>query len=233
MKNYQAYDHSVTYKKMRFRNIPHIRRLNTQKKIIKNMKGSKVRLYADVGCSTGYITDIISQILSPQKTLGIDFSQNIKLAKKIYPNYAFEYFDLNKVTVISDKADFITCFETLEHVGDLDSAIKNLKELLNETGILVISVPIEVGFIGLLKYVLKRFVYRDSFPFSGLEYSYVCDLLQGRDIMRYRKPASGYSSHFGFDYRELEKLLCKYFSEFQVRSHTNFTTAFFIVQKLS
>lgn len=233
MRNNKVYDHSVTYKKWRFRNIPHIRRLNTQKEIMKKFKAKKVRLYADVGCSTGYITNIISNILSPEKTLGIDFSENIRFAKKTYPDYSFECFDLNKISVFKDKADFITCFETLEHVGDLENALKNLKELLDETGVLIISVPIEVGYAGLLKYVLKRLVYRDSFPFSGFEFSYFWDLLRGKDIMCYRKPASGYSSHFGFDYRTLEKLLHKHFSDFRVLSHTNFTTAFFIIKRLS
>tara|TARA_B110000977_G_C11088386_1_gene495703 strand:- start:6126 stop:6836 length:711 start_codon:yes stop_codon:yes gene_type:complete len=231
MQNNKVYDHSITYKQWRLRNIPHIMRLRYQKKIISKIKPKKISLYADVGCSTGYITHILSEILSPEVTLGMDFSENINSARKTYSNYSFERLDLNTIADFDVKADFITCFETLEHVGDLVNALENLKKLLDKKGILIISVPIEVGYVGVLKYLLKRLLYRDSFPFPGSELNYIWDLLSGNDIMHYRKTASGYSSHFGFDYRVIDKMFETHFPKFQVVSHTNFTTAYFIIQR--
>ena len=46
--------------------------------------------------------------------------------------------------------DVITCFDVIEHMSDLDLVWKNLQELLNPGGLLVITVPVYDGPLGWL-----------------------------------------------------------------------------------
>lgn len=77
---------------------------------------------------------------------------------------------------------------------------------------MLISVPIEIGLVGLIKYILKRYVLRYSLPVNCNDFHYFKALLLGYDISRYRLPADGFGSHFGFDYRSLDTNVKELFS---------------------
>ncbi|MCH8569606.1 MAG: class I SAM-dependent methyltransferase [Balneolales bacterium] len=68
----------------------------------------------------------------------------------------------------------VTCFETLEHVGDFNTALNNILGLCSPGGAVIITVPIEIGPWGIGKFVVKRFVYGYSLhelnPVSTSEY---------------------------------------------------------------
>jgi hypothetical protein len=103
--------------------------------------------------------------------------------------------------------DVVTCFETLEHVGDVKIAVQNLLSSCKDGGLIMISVPIEIGVIGLIKYLVKRLLFRYQFPLVTSEKNYVYDLLNGGRISKHRAKQSGYGSHFGFDYRDVDDIV--------------------------
>lgn len=127
----------------------------------------------------------------------------------------------------------MTCLETLEHVGGLGVAIRNLKSMLNPEGILLISVPIESGFLGAIKYFVKTRIF--GYSFSEIsedpkkQKMYERDLLMSRDISKFRNDREGWGTHFGFDHRRVEEILKEEFHE--VDAWTAGLTRFFIVKK--
>ena len=204
------YDHSSTYREKKLKNIPHIIRL---KQIMKIVAAFKIKEpYLDVGCSNGFVTNKIVSKYGISDATGFDHnSDHLKIASERYPNIAFNFIDLNVVNTIEKKFKLVTCFETLEHVGNLENAITNLINLTDIDGVLLISVPVETGLIGLCKFLIKTIFY--SFDLKELEngkpvyFKYLFTLLSGKSISRFRCDCSGYVTHFGFDHNRIDSIL--------------------------
>ena len=124
------------------------------RKIILKHKG-KILRYSDFGCSNGYLTNIFANMLNTKHNYGYDHSDNIHIARKKYNNIIFNKLDLNIINKFELKYDLITCLETIEHVGSIQNALTNLRDCLSSPGLIILSMPIETGFIGLIKYIIK------------------------------------------------------------------------------
>lgn len=229
------FDHSSTYRKFRLKNLPHKIRLNTIFGLLENIiskKSKPVESFLDVGCSTGYITSLIRDRFKLKEVTGCDFSEpHLDLARQAHNDIQFFNLDLNaKPAADVKKYDLITCFETLEHVGNLDAAITNILNYANPDARILISVPIEIKGWGTVKYMLKRVVY--GYTFEDLEgidtKQYFRDLLKGNDISVYRDPKKEFwSTHFGFDYRKLDKAIASKNVKFTAKN--KFTTRFYFI----
>lgn len=219
-----------TYKDNRLKNYPHRKRLKDIYRIIDN-EGLPERTdltYADFGCATGYITDLVSKKLSPQSTYGFCHSDGINEGEKLYPNIQFGFFELNDNRTIGPFS-FCSCFETLEHVGNIHSAIDNLFRAA-EGGTLLISVPIEIGPRGIFKFLAKTWFYNynlDELPGDKLYFKYLMSLLTYQDISKYRDKRFGWGTHFGFDYRVVDKYLKK--RECNFRAFNKLTTRYYLI----
>ncbi len=204
------YDHSSTYRQRKLKNIPHIIRL---KQIMKIVAGFKIiEPYLDVGCSNGFVTNKIVSKYNISHAKGLDHNRDhLLIASQRYPNIEFNFIDLNVVNTVVQKFKFVTCFETLEHVGNLENAITNLINLTDVEGTLLISVPVETGLIGLFKFLMKTIFY--SFDLKELEngkcfyFNYLFTLLSGKSISQFRCDCSGYVTHFGFDHNRIDSIL--------------------------
>ena len=76
-----AIDHSLTYKEKGIRNIFHKWRLSTILKIIDSVE--EKNSFCDVGCSNGYLTNLIAERWCISNATGLDHSEeNINIAKK-------------------------------------------------------------------------------------------------------------------------------------------------------
>lgn len=95
----------------------------------------------DVPCGTGYGTAILAS--NGNRVLGIDIDEpTIVRASDIlrFPNVDFMVGDMTKCHL--PEADFITCMDGLEHVEDGEGLIERFAAALSDTGILVVTVPI-------------------------------------------------------------------------------------------
>lgn len=117
--------------------------INCIPKELKPKLGSE-ELIIDVGCGTGSISYYLSQY---GKVVGIDFSEeSIKQAKKNLPvnnNITFHNLDITKNHLLfneSKKPKYIFCIGVLHHIPEVDEAIKNIKEMMSEETLLIISV---------------------------------------------------------------------------------------------
>lgn len=221
-------DHSKTYKLNDLRNVVHVMRLKSiLGTLVARVKGA-VATYADYGCSNGYITSQVAQRLAIAEASGFDHSDNVDVGAKLYPEIRFQRLDLNVVHAELGTYDLVTCFETLEHVGNMESAIENVCRSRSAQGCLLITVPIEIGWIGFLKYVVKRLVFRYDLPLKCTDRQYAAALLKGERISRFRPPAPGYGTHFGFDYRDVDEILARK-AQVSVESWNSGTSRFYFI----
>lgn len=237
-------NHEESYKKGSISSIIHNNRLDFIKEIFKNHVSGTDLEWSDFGCSTGFIIEEIanSNMYDFSKIMGFDYvGELLEIAKeKNISNTDFNVFDMNKVSTPEAKHDLITCFETLEHVGNLKSAIENLFIRVKPGGLVIITIPNETGIPGLIKLlarsILRKNAYDDFFDDkSYLQYS--VSLLKNdliNDYRDYSKPAHG--PHLGFDYRIFEKIVGEFFidqKKFDLieKNSTNFNMNLFYVYR--
>lgn len=205
-------DHSLTYKKRSLINLLHIGRLQYILKILDQRIEPAYDTYLDIGCSNGYLTDLIAKRYQIKTVKGMDHDhENLVLAQTRYPEHTFDWIDLNvKPSKPNQKYMLISCFETLEHVGDLDHALAQIISF-SEPGksLILITVPIEIGLMGIIKFLIKRL---KGYPLTELKkgtsyFSYFKTLIANKNIAIFRGKKNGWGTHFGFDYRNLDELL--------------------------
>lgn len=107
--------------------------------------------------------------------------------------------------------DVITCFEVLEHLPDelLTNALQNMHSVLKNSGLLIISVPVETGLPALLKGILRRRegeLYRQIWSWKNIFHS-----VFNKPVTRIAAE-EGYLHHMGFRYQELQKSFAPLFT---------------------
>lgn len=207
-----AVDHSATYRRFAFRNLPHLMRLRAIEGELRRLAVPRSGTYADFGCSNGFLTERVAALVGAASGTGFDHQpENVDLARNRYPHLAFRRIDLNRPWNEPAQFDLVTCFETLEHVGDMNAALANVVAAIRPGGVGIVTVPVEIGLKGLLKFLIKILVYRYSLKElpngERLRLAYLRSLLVNERISKYREPRAGWRTHFGFDYRDLDDRL--------------------------
>ncbi|MHB8481153.1 MAG: class I SAM-dependent methyltransferase [Nitrospiria bacterium] len=100
------------------------------------------KVVLDIACGTGYGTELLKEAGAKSVT-GVDISKKaINDASQKHKISGVNFIEGSIIDFSeSIKYDLIVSFETIEHVEDYKSALNNLKSLLNEDGILIISTP--------------------------------------------------------------------------------------------
>lgn len=114
----------------------------------------------DIGCGNGVLLDKITE--STHK-YGIEFSEHCaKLSRK--KGIKVYIYDLNKgLPSLSMTFDLIFCIEVLEHLVSGENLLRQIKNKLRKNkGILVISVPNDIGYLPQRFQILLR-----GSPFSS------------------------------------------------------------------
>lgn len=141
------------------------------------------RRYLDVGSAYGGF--LIGFMELGLDVTGIEFSENlVHLSRANFKDYGREdasikgdILDENLLSQLG-KFDVITCIDMIEHVSDVPRAMKNMVQLLNPGGILVLQVPnkdsisnvmadshFNIFGITLLKHPDARRLYHCHFPY--------------------------------------------------------------------
>ena len=229
-----ALDHSLTYKTKSLKNFLHRRRLYRILDILDSQDFKSAYSYLDIGCSNGYLTKLIAQRYKFSASKGVDHNnENLSSAQNQYDDIKFEFIDLNLPNVETvEKYNVVTCFETLEHVGNIENAIQQILSFAkNDSSFVLLSVPIEIGFWGIAKFIAKTlFGYSLKELKSGTTYSsYLIYLLTYKNISKFRDKRNGWGTHYGFDYREVDKILAKNNCSFDTQYFLS--TKFYLIQK--
>jgi SAM-dependent methyltransferase len=113
------------------------------KKIKKYVKNA--RTACEVGLGEGYLLRLLHN--SGLNVVGIDISKY--LVKKLRNKFDREglnieliHGDISKIKLEKDKFDLLFCLDVLEHIPDLEKAIKNIKKGLSNDGLLIGTLPL-------------------------------------------------------------------------------------------
>lgn len=201
-------DHSQSYKGLGLRAISHRARLNAILRQLYLMGPMPGTSYCDLGCSNGFITEQIRSKFSLNAT-GMDHSiEHFVLGRQKYPEINFCHVDLNRLYEGDERFDLVTCFETLEHVGQVPNGVQNVIGRIAPGGQGLISVPIEHGKRGIAKYFIKKMIGGYTTAELGIsEASYRKALFSSGRLSKTRPKADGFGTHFGFDFRDVDDCL--------------------------
>jgi|SRR6185437_6883587 len=157
----------------------------------------------DYGCGDGKFLNELGS-LNKDKNLNLvgyePFMEPIEGNKiRIEKNLA----DLN-----NEKFDVVTCFEVLEHFNPTNqyNYLQNMIAHLKSNGLVIVSVPIEIGIPALVKNLRRRTLFKgEQFSYKNIFKSFL-----GNPPAEFRIK-DGYLDHMGFNYKDLEKLFKKDF----------------------
>lgn len=112
-------------------------------------KGSLI----DIGCAYGSFLTIARKFYDVS---GCDISGHaLESAKKKLPGVPFVESDLQELE-LEAAYDVVTCFDVLEHIPALQTAMERLKRLMKPDGIVVIAVPVYDTMAGRIAELLDR-----------------------------------------------------------------------------
>lgn len=96
----------------------------------------------DIACGSGYGSNLLLHA-GAARVVGVDIgADQIAFANDNFVDSRLEFRvgDIRTIE-LAETFDVITCFETIEHVDDYESALVNLRRLLRQDGQLLISSP--------------------------------------------------------------------------------------------
>jgi 2-polyprenyl-3-methyl-5-hydroxy-6-metoxy-1,4-benzoquinol methylase len=186
--------------------LSHRRRFNYAIELLDTQPDSRV---LDFGSGDGYLLELLS-VKAPYDNLTA-LEPLAYLQEEIKARFA-----ANPIRIITSTTDLpdhsfdrIACLEVLEHLqpDDVVKTLAELRRLVTPDGIVVISVPIEIGPSVLLKYLAARLL-------TGFDrrhtFREVLKVTFGLPVARDRE--NKYIPHKGFDFRRLKEQVESHFT---------------------
>ena len=234
MKNYDDYTYNS---KNIFARYAHRSRFNISVSKIKTKKNISL---LDFGCGDGnYLNSI--KLKSNNNTL-IGFEPYMKTKEELDNLVIYnKWDDIKNHCKQNGLFDYVTCFEVMEHFSE-KRELENLKKIssvLNSSGTLIISVPIEKGFITLIKNLRRVSISysknKNIYSFKNIFYSF---LGLKTESLKNLRLGDEYLGHMGFYFDDFEKVLNqdfiiteKRFSPFDNLTHHLNSQVFYTLKK--
>jgi 2-polyprenyl-3-methyl-5-hydroxy-6-metoxy-1,4-benzoquinol methylase len=204
--------HASSYAGMSPASLVHQARLRRLRRQLRSLDLPERGLLVDLGCSDGFVLSELragAHVPPGWRLHGYDRRVRWLKAARLrgVTRSRFRVLDLNDDSARPvEQGDLVTCLETLEHVGDYGSALQVIHHAVRPGGRVILSMPVEVGPVGLVKLLgrplARRRPYADFFCSPGQRLSYTAAVAMGGDIGRYRSPARVvWGPHLGFDHR--------------------------------
>lgn len=101
------------------------------------------RRYLDVGCGNGFITELVAARFD--QVVGIDVEEkrleDFRTHASGKSNFNVLWMSAAQIAFANECFSFVTSFEVLEHVIDLDASVQEIVRVCKRGGIIVVSVP--------------------------------------------------------------------------------------------
>ncbi len=211
-----AWTHARSYVGLSPANFAHRARLKRLRSLLRQLDLDPRGLAIDLGCSDGFIVSELRRnedLPAVWRVAGYDcVPRLLQAARRRGLHHArFRRIDLNDATArVARPGKVVLCLETLEHVGDYRSALQVLHNAMKPGAWLILSMPNEVGLVGLVKFltrpILRRNVYAGFFSSHRQVLRYTLAVATYRDLEPFRTPPrSGWAPHLGFDHRQVKR----------------------------
>ena len=122
----------------------------------------------DLGCGSGLLLQEIRKINGKCKLVGVDFNINLKNLK--VENCELKEDDATKLSFKDNSFDIVFALDSLEHIKNVDDAIKQLRRVLKPNGTFIITGPTENFFYKFGRFLLKGTFSEKEGPGTGVHY---------------------------------------------------------------
>ena len=120
----------------------------------------------DLGCGQGLFLKIVEEEFKNIKTFGIDTEPSV-LGTKKFLRANIKIADLRKTGFPNSFFDVVFCLDTLEHFKDLEMPVKEIKRILKQGSLLVVSLPTENLFYKIGRLLVKGTISKQKGPSIG------------------------------------------------------------------
>jgi 2-polyprenyl-3-methyl-5-hydroxy-6-metoxy-1,4-benzoquinol methylase len=152
----------------------HLTRYIAAEKLVKD------KIVLDIASGSGYGTHLLAG--SAKKVFGIDVdSDTIEYAKAHFAakNIVYKIGNGESIPLPDDSVDVVVTFETIEHVPNYKKFVKEIKRVLKEEGLAVISTPNDLEFAEGNHFHLHEFTYDELVKLVKKDFAYVDSYFQG------------------------------------------------------
>lgn len=122
----------------------------------------KDKVVLDIACGSGYGTKILAS--EAKKVYGVDIDRKtIDYARKHYSANNVTYLQGNgeKIPMNDNSVDVVISLETIEHVKDYKGFIKEIKRVMKQDGLAIVSTPNDLEFAEGNHFHLHEFEYSE------------------------------------------------------------------------
>jgi 2-polyprenyl-3-methyl-5-hydroxy-6-metoxy-1,4-benzoquinol methylase len=166
------------------------------------------KIVIDYGCGDGTLLSFIHNKI--EKSIGLEAENHVveDLKKRFSSIRNIEFYTIEQFEYAKNlKADLLFCTEVFEHAVDIPMVIEHLKKYVSDNGLIIVSVPNEIGFMLIIKYLIRKAGacfnvsnYREYENYSFKEFVYM--LFAGRNTKINRKIyCNSYRTHKGFNWK--------------------------------
>jgi ubiquinone/menaquinone biosynthesis C-methylase UbiE len=152
----------------------HIVRYEAAKSLVKG------KVVLDIACGSGYGSHLLSN--DAKKVYGVDVSSDaVEYAKKKFSNSNIEFMvgDAEKIPLPDNSVDIVITFETIEHIKDYRKFMSEIKRVLKEDGLAVISTPNDTEFSEGNHFHLHEFEHSELTTLISKYFKYQKEYFQG------------------------------------------------------
>jgi ubiquinone/menaquinone biosynthesis C-methylase UbiE len=147
----------------------------------------------DIASGSGYGSDILAR--SAKKVIGVDINGDaVAYAQTNFrrKNLEFKEGSGTEIPVADNSVDVVVTFETIEHIEDYDTFMKEIGRVLKPDGIAIISTPNDIEFPEGAHYHVHEFKYKELLKLVEKYFKYVDPYFQAT----WRYVAVGNNSFF-------------------------------------
>ena len=136
------------------------------------------RIVLDAACGEGYGTDLLAGA-GARSAVGVDVDERtVAHARAKYPAAEFVEADVRQLPFEDGAFELVVSFETIEHVSDPESVLDELRRVLTDDGLLLISTPNKHRYLVDNEFHRREFEHEEFVNILGARFPKVEVLLQ-------------------------------------------------------